>query len=150
MNSSVSTNNNLVKIYKLRANYQCKRLVQIELPSRQSSTFWVEFQPTWSISPSGVGDIYQSDLYQGYCDYIGINCLSNPSSIQEKYIQRRNKYSQIEQYRHGSQLAAKEWGTTRLSLKTKTFIDRICSKINAINKLINMKKISKSEKKPSA
>ncbi|MDJ0717585.1 MAG: hypothetical protein QNJ54_25745 [Prochloraceae cyanobacterium] len=144
MNSSVSTNNNLVKIYKLRANYQCKKLVQIELPSRKGSTFWVEFQPTWSISPSGVGDIYQSDLYQGYCDYIGINCLSNPAPIQEKYVQRRNKYSQIEQYRDGWQLAAKEWGTTRLSLKTKTFIDRLFSKINTI------KKLCKGETKPGA
>ncbi|MDJ0717968.1 MAG: hypothetical protein QNJ54_27725 [Prochloraceae cyanobacterium] len=87
-----------------------KNFVQIKLFSRKISTFQlVKFIPSWNISPEGSSDPYQSDLYQGYCDYVGAYYQELPVSSRAGYLVRLKKYSKIPQYLNGCFLALKDW-----------------------------------------
>ena len=86
------------------------KFVQIKLFSRKISNFQlVKFIPSWNISPQGATDPYQSDFYQGYCDYVGAYYQELPLHSHNQYLTRLNKYSKIPQYLNGCFLALKDW-----------------------------------------
>ena len=87
-----------------------KKFVQIKLFSRKISNFQlVKFIPSWNISPQADSDPYQSDFYQGYCDYVGAYYQELPVSSRAGYLARLSKYSKIPQYLNGCFLALKDW-----------------------------------------
>ena len=87
-----------------------KSFFQIQLFSQKYSNFYlIKFIPSWQISPQDAPDPYQSDLYQGYCDYVGAYYQELPLLSRNYYLVRLNKYQQIPEYINGCFLALKNW-----------------------------------------
>ncbi|MDJ0719344.1 MAG: hypothetical protein QNJ54_34840 [Prochloraceae cyanobacterium] len=85
-----------------------KNFFQIQLFSHKYSNFYIiKFIPSWQISPEATPDPYQSDLYQGYCDYVGAHYQELPLLSRNHYLARLNKYDQIPGYINGCFLALK-------------------------------------------
>ena len=87
-----------------------QKIFQLQLFSARASDFYlIEFIPSWQISPREEPDLYQSDLYQGYCDYVGAYYLELTFKQRAKYLSRLHQYSQITQYQNGCFLAEQNW-----------------------------------------
>ncbi len=89
-----------------------KNVFHLKLFSPQASDFHlIQFIPSWHIFPQGEPDPYQSDLYQGYCDYVGAYYPELTFHHRIESLSRLHQYSQIPQYQNGCFLAERNWFT---------------------------------------